>query len=63
MTDLISHVAPAQVALEWEDRRLGAYVHHGNYTGEPSSLIEAEWKDLLEGKNIYVCGLYTQPAK
>jgi hypothetical protein len=48
--NLSSSSAPAQAVLEWEDRHLGAYVHHGSYTGGPSVEVDAAWSDLLQGK-------------
>ncbi|KAM7190178.1 protein of unknown function (DUF3328) domain containing protein [Rhypophila sp. PSN 637] len=45
--------SPAQDSLEWEDRKLGAYVHYGSFTGPPSTPgVDAAWGDLMRGITV-----------
>lgn len=45
--------APARDYLEFETRRLDAYLDQGRFVGEPSDDTEEAWTDMMRGIEVY----------
>ncbi|KAI1874558.1 hypothetical protein JX265_004766 [Neoarthrinium moseri] len=46
--------SPAEEVIEYEDRRLEAFLDMTPFAGEPSPQIDAAWSELMEGINIKI---------
>ncbi len=49
-----THLAPAEAAIEWENRRIEAFLDQSSFAGKPSPEIDAAWNELMRGINIKI---------